>query len=204
MADLGLGGRREDRLGEAVGLPQTGRQRDAAHAPPWPGTPSTPSRRCSPRTTHSTGTMRTSAPGRRGRRARRPRTKGSGKSARSRSPAGGWGRRPRERSNQKFESWVRTMPLPGMPGVEHDVEGADAVARDDHQPPRIRPGRRRGPCRAWSNRPGKSGADGNGAGVATGLALLGLQHRVGLHRQAGLVRAMRCCAGRRPCGRRRR
>ena len=104
LAQLGLRGRREDRLGQAVGLPQPGRQLDAADGALRAGTPSSPSRTGSPAPRTRPGRCRASRPPARGRAPRRAR----------RSRAGGSGRCPAVRSNQNTDRPVRTLPLSGI------------------------------------------------------------------------------------------
>ena len=107
FADLGLGGRREDRLGQAVALAQAGRQRDAAHGPVLRGTPSSRSRRGSrgrrPRPAATSARRQTIT---------RPRSVGR------RSPASvesRWlGTIDRVSANQNRDRPVRTRPLSGM------------------------------------------------------------------------------------------
>ena len=130
MARLGLRRRREQRLGQPLGLPQARRAR---------------------RTRRPCPALRTPASRRRtGSRARRTRAGSAASTARAwpgprrrrRSPGSRSGRRRSRgsrrcrcvRSNQKCDRPVSTRPLSGISSGQHDVEHRDAVARDHQQP----------------------------------------------------------------------
>ena len=115
VALLGLGGGREERLGQAVALAQAGRQRDAADGARRAGSPSS---RC-PRGSRA----RCTRPAGRARGGR----SSSGRAARRRRPANSGGQRrdvraeqvvgrpaPAVSANQKRDRPVSTRPLSGM------------------------------------------------------------------------------------------